>query len=148
VTATADLTQVRRRLEALVDPYRDRLEAASLYGVETLRRPGAKAHDWLVGLRNGPRYVAFYLMPIYADPTLLESVSPALRKHLTGKACFHFYTVDDALLEELAGLVARSFGREGLQVDPRAHAARRRMRDTTPRTDDPASRDALTVGGA
>lgn len=49
--------------------------------------------------------VAFHLMPVYAKPELLASLSPALRARLKGKSCFHFTTVDPALVAELAALV-------------------------------------------
>jgi hypothetical protein len=48
-------------------------------------------------------------MPVYADPHLLDDMSPALRKHLKGKTTFAFKLVDQALFAELADLTARSF---------------------------------------
>ena len=33
-------------------PYEDALEAAEIYGMEVLRRPGAKAHDWFAGVQQ------------------------------------------------------------------------------------------------
>lgn len=100
---------IQARLWALLDPFRDRLEAGSVYGLSTLRRPGAKAHDFFAGVRVAPRHVGFHLMPIYTDPTLLDDVSPALRKHLKGKTTFNFTAIDDPLFDELASLTARCF---------------------------------------
>jgi hypothetical protein len=54
-------------------------------------------------------YVSFHLMPVYIHPPLLEGISPALRRHMQGKSCFNFKQADEALLEELAQLTARSF---------------------------------------
>lgn len=51
-------------------------------------------------------HVGYYLMPIYACPQLLEGISPALRKHLKGKSCFHFKKVEPELFAELASLTA------------------------------------------
>lgn len=52
-------------------------------------------------------YVSFYLMPVYMYPELLEDVSPALKKHMQGKSCFNFKTVEPALFEELADLTRK-----------------------------------------
>lgn len=53
------------------------------------------------------RYVSFHLMPVYAHSPLRESISPALRKRMQGKACFNFTQPDQALFRELADLTAR-----------------------------------------
>jgi hypothetical protein len=49
-------------------------------------------------------YVSFHLMPVYAKPALLASVSPALKQRMQGKACFNFATIDADQLKELAAL--------------------------------------------
>ena len=48
-------------------------------------------------------YVSYHLMPVYMDPALLATVSPALRKRMQGKACFNFTTIDPADARELSG---------------------------------------------
>ena len=37
------------RLWAILAPYRDRFEEGSVYGLVTLRRPGARADDFFAG---------------------------------------------------------------------------------------------------
>ena len=54
-------------------------------------------------------HVSFHLMPIYADPSLLDGISAALRRHLKGKTTFNFVEVDEALFAELDALTARCF---------------------------------------
>jgi hypothetical protein len=49
-------------------------------------------------------YVSFHLFPIYVFPELLDGISPELKKHMQGKACFNFKTVDETLFGELAAL--------------------------------------------
>jgi hypothetical protein len=100
---------VEARLRRILAAYRDRLEPNPLYGVDTLRRRGGKAHDYFAGTRTGKRYVSFYLMPVYARPELLDSISPALRKRMQGKACFNVATIDEPLMSELESLVERSY---------------------------------------
>ncbi len=105
----AELAAVEARLRVILERYRGRLEAGSLYGLETLRLPGAGTHDFFAGVRVGARYVSFYLKPVYTWPQLLHGVSPALRKRMQGKSCFNFATIDEGLLAELEALVERSF---------------------------------------
>ncbi|HEY6608956.1 MAG TPA: hypothetical protein VI277_07170 [Candidatus Limnocylindria bacterium] len=107
----ADLAVVEARLERILDPYRDRLEAATIYKIPTLRRTGAKAHDWFAFVRPASKHVSFFLMPIVTWPDLLDGSSDALLKRRQAKSAFNFSTVDEALFGELEALVARAFER-------------------------------------
>lgn len=108
----ADLGPVEARLRAIVDAYRDRLVVGSVYGLETLTRPGAKAHDFFAFVKPGATYVSLYLKPVYTWPDLLDDISPALRKRLQGsRTAFSFAVVDDPLLAELEMLVEGAFRR-------------------------------------
>jgi hypothetical protein len=108
----ADLGLVEARLRAIVDAYRDRLVVGSVYGLETLTRPNAKAHDFFAFVKPGTSYVSLYLKPVYTWPDLLDDISPALRKRLQGsRTAFSFAVVDEPLLAELEGLVERAFRR-------------------------------------
>ena len=123
----ADLGPVEARLREIVDAYRDRLVVGSVYGLETLTRPNAKAHDFFAFVKPGASYVSLYLKPVYTWPDLLDDISPALRKRLQGsRTAFSFAVVDEPLLAELEALVERSFRRYrkagGAQVDPRSKA--------------------------
>lgn len=46
-------------------------------------------------------FVGFYLMPIYAQPALIEKLGPDLKKLLKGKSCFHIKKIDSALLNQI-----------------------------------------------
>ena len=105
----AELAATQARLEALLDPYRDRLEAFEIYGVPMLRRPGAKAHDWFAGVNRGNGVVRFSFLPMHAHPELLDELSPAVRKRKTGASLFTFASVDDETVGELERLLARGF---------------------------------------
>ena len=106
---TPEFEAIEARLWSILEPYRGRLEAGSVYGLVTLKWVGTKQHDFFAGVRVAPRHVAFHLMPVYTDPHLLDDVSPRLRKHLKGKTTFDFSAIDEALFLELEGLTARSF---------------------------------------
>ena len=97
-----DLNELEAELRAILVPYEDALEAAEIYGIEVLHRPGARAHDWFAGVRPGKGTTKLMLLPIKAHPELVEDISPALRKRLSGDALFTLKAGDEALLPELA----------------------------------------------
>jgi len=106
---TVGFDGLEARLWAILAPYRDRLEEGSVYGLVTLRRPGAGAHDFFAGVRVAPKHVAFHLMPVYTDPALLDGLWPPLRACLKGKTTFNFTAIDEAMFAELEALTARCF---------------------------------------
>jgi hypothetical protein len=62
-------------------------------------------------------YVSFHFMPIYADPGLRDSLSPALRKRMQGKGCFNFTTVEPAQARELSAVIKKGIaGFKNLQL--------------------------------
>jgi hypothetical protein len=104
-----DLGELEAELRAILVPYEDVLESSEIYGMEVLRRPGAKAHDWFAGLRLRGDTVKFMLLPMHTHPELLEGISPALRKRKTGASVLTLREDDEALIPELEALVQRSF---------------------------------------
>jgi hypothetical protein len=54
-------------------------------------------------------YVTFHLMPMSGSVALNAALSPELKKHMQGKACFNFKTAADAVAhrKELAELTRR-----------------------------------------
>jgi hypothetical protein len=106
---TNQLRAVERRLTAILDQYRDRLEAGEIYGIPMLRRAGAKAHDWFAGVQVADGYVKFNFLPMHEHPDLLDGISPTLRRHKTGASVFRFTDVDEALFTELEGVVDRGY---------------------------------------
>jgi hypothetical protein len=62
---------------------------------------------WFGGVQTKKNYVSYHLMPVYVNPTLLDGMSPELRKRMQGKSCFNFKTVEKALFAELATLTKR-----------------------------------------
>lgn len=108
----ADLGPVEARLRAIVDAYSDRLVVGSVYGLDTLTRPNAKAHDFFAFVKPGGSYVSLYLKPVYTWPDLLDDISPQLRKRLQGsRTAFSFAVIDEPVVTELEALVDRAFGR-------------------------------------
>jgi hypothetical protein len=103
------LNAVEVRLRQLLAPYEDRLEWATIYGIPTLRRPGAKGHEWFAFVKPATKFVSFYLLPVHEHASLRSSLSPQLAKQLTGRSTFIFAAVDEALFAELEGVIARAF---------------------------------------
>jgi len=58
-------------------------------------------------VRLGKAYVSYHLVPVYMDPALEKTVTPALKKRMQGKACFNFKTPPEPeLLADLTQLTA------------------------------------------
>ena len=108
-TAGVTTEELLAELRALLVPYEDVLEPHELYGIEVLHRPGAKMHDWFAGVRPGKGTAKLMLLPMKTHEELLEDVSPQLRKRISGDALITLKPGDEALLPELAQLVAKSF---------------------------------------
>ncbi|HEY3440450.1 MAG TPA: hypothetical protein VGK29_06855 [Paludibaculum sp.] len=57
--------------------------------------------------RTGKAYVSLHLLPLYMCPKLTDTISPALKKRMQGKACFNFKAAPEAsLVAELKQLMA------------------------------------------
>ena len=107
----SDLEAVEARLWSLLDPYRDELEAASIYGMPSLRWPGAKAHDYFAAVRAGTSFVSLYLLVADTYPDALAGTTDALLKRRSGKAAFTFPRLDDDVAGDLEKLLARLYER-------------------------------------
>ncbi len=107
----ADLQAVEARIWSLLDRYRRELESAAIYGMPSLRWPGAKAHDYFAAVRGGKSYVSLYLLVADTYPEALEGTPQALLKRRSGKAAFNFPSLDDEMAADLDALLARLYER-------------------------------------
>jgi hypothetical protein len=73
--------------------------------------PQHKGHPVYFGsVRLGKAYVSFHLFPLYMNPALTKTISPALKKHMQGKTCFNFKTSPaPEILSELKQLTKAGF---------------------------------------
>jgi len=104
-----DLTAVEARLRALLAPYAARLEASTIYGIPTMKRPDAKPSDWFAFVNPSAKHVALFLLPMVRHPGLVESVAPGLIAHRKGRTTLTFQSISDAEVEEVGALLARAF---------------------------------------
>lgn len=107
----ADLAAIEVRIWSLLEPWRTELESATIYGVPSLRWPGAKAHDYFASVKTGKSYVSLYLVVADTYPDALDGTPERLLKHRSGKAAFTFRTLDDELASDLGSLLARLYQR-------------------------------------
>jgi hypothetical protein len=105
------LEAVEARIWSLLDPYRGELEPATIYGMPSLRWPGAKAHDYFAAVRAGKNFVSLYLLVADTYPDALAGTSDSLLKRRSGKAAFTFPHLDDDMARDLADLLARLYER-------------------------------------
>jgi hypothetical protein len=124
--------EVHRRLRALLESYAPPLfvtaDGPKGYGLDMAPVGEREPSTWFAGTRLGARYVSYYLMPVYVQPSLLDGISPGLRRRMQGKSCFNFTKVDEALFAELGELTRTGFDATG--GDPRSGAKRRNERDS------------------
>jgi hypothetical protein len=106
-----ELRAIEARIWSLLDRYAGDLERATIYGLPSVRWPGAKAHEYFAAVKAGKSHVSLYLLPADAYPEALVAASPALLKRRTGKAAFTFPALDAAMATELEALLGRLFER-------------------------------------
>jgi hypothetical protein len=99
-------------LRALLEPHAKRLtvtvdepghfELASPTMTDRVGRP-----LFCAAVQINRNCVSYHLMPVYANPALRNSLSPALRKRMQGKSCFNFTSVEPGQLKELAAVTKK-----------------------------------------
>jgi hypothetical protein len=122
-----DFDPVFDRLKAILEPYARELYVSAddqkTYGLDMAPESERNPTTWFGAVRRGKRYVSIYLMPVYVDPSLSATISPALAKRRQGKSCFNFTHVDEALFAELETLLRTGYERTA--GDPAWGAAQR-----------------------
>jgi hypothetical protein len=115
---TADFSIVFAVLKPVLAKYANRLaiktDTSSEYTLVTKSASPFPQHKgqplYFGSVRRGKAYVSFHLVPIYMNPALTKSISPALKKRMQGKACFNFKTdPDPELIDELKRLTEAGF---------------------------------------
>jgi hypothetical protein len=111
----AEFDAVFERLKGILEPYGRRMhvvdDGPAGYSVDMAAEGERNPTTWFGGVRMGKRYVSYYLMPVYVEPSLLDGISPELRRRMQGKSCFNFTAVDERLLGELEDLTRAGFER-------------------------------------
>jgi hypothetical protein len=111
----ADLAPAFARLKGLLEPYGRRMSVSADgptgYGVDMAPETERNPTTWFAGVRLGKRYVSYYLMPVYVEPSLLDGISPELKRRMQGKSCFNFTAVDEGLFTELEALTRTGYER-------------------------------------
>jgi hypothetical protein len=109
----ATFEPVFERLKAILEPYGRRMHVvyddAKAFGVDMAAEPDRNPTTWFGGVRLGKAYVSYYLMPVYVEPSLLDGISPELRRRMRGKSCFNFTKIDEPLFAELIELTRRGY---------------------------------------
>ncbi len=109
------LSPAFERLRSILAPYGRRMHVSSdgptTYGVDMAPDAERNPTTWFGGVRLGKRYVSYYLMPVYVEPSLLAGISPELKRRMQGKSCFNFTSVDEELFRELETLTRAGYER-------------------------------------
>jgi hypothetical protein len=108
MSGNAAFKEVFAELKTIFKPYLKKMDVASdtdtHYMLNTRYIMRNKQPLCFGGVRLGKSYVSFYLMSVYAEPSLLKGMSPELKKRMQGKSCFNFKEVDKKLFAELQAL--------------------------------------------
>ena len=97
--------QVRSVMQTFVPPLtvtKDTEKVFELVSDKSIEFMGKKRDNVYFGavmIMGG--FVGFYLMPIYAQPVLIQQLGPDLRKLLKGKSCFHIKKTNPDLLKQI-----------------------------------------------
>lgn len=109
----SEFEQVFARLRDIMLPYGRRLTVTADqpgdYSLHTGHILKNGQPLWFGGVQINKRYVSYHLMPVYVNPSLLETISPELKKRMQGKSCFNFKTCDETLFSELSRLTEAGF---------------------------------------
>jgi hypothetical protein len=128
--AGAEFQALFDRFKAMLEPYAAKMHVSAavpgMYGVDMAPEGERDPSTWFAGTRLGKRYVSYYLMPVYVRPSLLDDISPELRRRMQGKSCFNLSKVDESLLAELEALTRKGY--EATGGDPHWGAAQRAAR--------------------
>ena len=104
-----DWDAVEARIWALLAPYRDELEDATIYGMPSLRWPGSGAHDYFAAVKRSANKVSLYAIAVDTWPEALEGSSARFVSMRTGKATFSFTSLDDEDAAQLEAFLARLY---------------------------------------
>jgi hypothetical protein len=114
-SADKEFGPVFDRLKGVLTPYAPKMHVSAdddtWYGLDLAPPEERNPTTWFGAVRSGKRYVSIYLMPVYADPSLMDGASNELRKRMQGKSCFNFSKVDEPLIGELEALVKAGYER-------------------------------------
>ena len=100
-----ELIGVFNELKIILQPYQDGLDCnidtPGEYYLDTKHQMKNKKALFFGAVKINKNYVSYHLMPVYVRPDLLKPVSVGLMKHMQGKSCFNFKSVDKELFDEL-----------------------------------------------
>lgn len=113
--AQTEFPLVFENLKSILQPYAKKLtvktDTAENYYLDAAYSEKWKKELFFASAQVKKNYVSFYLMPVYMYPDLLKNISPELRKHMQGKSCFNFKSVEKSLFAELSQLTQQGFER-------------------------------------
>jgi hypothetical protein len=108
-----ELHSVFTALSSILRPYAAKLETkidsqTELY-IDTRHIMKNKKPLFFGAVQIKKNYVTFHLMPVYLQPSLLDSVSSDLKRRMQGKSCFTFTSIEEKLFRDLAGLAKAGY---------------------------------------
>ena len=99
MSSTLHFQEIFDHLKKILQKYEEKLVVVTdtpkyYYLDSTIINPINKKPNFFGAVKLNKNYVSFYLMPVYACPSLVDDVSDDLKKHKKGKSCFNFKKYD------------------------------------------------------
>ncbi|WP_143310777.1 hypothetical protein [Chitinophaga vietnamensis] len=112
-----DLKAIYQRLydvlQQYVPPLNPKVEGMGRYDLYAMHEVTLQGRSYpelfFAGLGARKGYTGLYFFPVYTHPEEFKAVSPALKKCLKGKSCFHIKTLNNGLLEDINAMLAAGF---------------------------------------
>ena len=99
-----DLAALETRLEAVLDPYRDRLEASTSTACRTCAGPAPRPTTGSRASARASGVIRFFLLPMHHHPELLDGhLARAAQAQDRQRSLFAFTALDDDSASELEG---------------------------------------------
>jgi hypothetical protein len=110
---SAEFLPAFKELRGILAEYEPKLKVvhdkADYYYLDTFTIGPNKRPIMFGAVRVHKTYVSYYLMSVYGQTGLLDGMSPELKKHMQGKACFNFKVADQGLFKELAAITKSGY---------------------------------------
>ena len=113
MTETAERRALFAALKQILARYSDDLTVVADeegdYHLDTHHVMKNKQRLFFGAVRINKNYVSFHLMPVYVNPSLLDTIDINLKKRMQGKSCFNFTSLDEELIDGLATLTETGY---------------------------------------
>ena len=108
-----EFEKIFKGFKKILKPYSSalilRIDERDSYYLDTHHVMPNKKHLFFASAKIGKRYVAYHLMPVYVNPSLLDGCSDNLMGRMQGKSCFNLVHYESEIISELKELTQTGY---------------------------------------